>query len=242
MKRITIFLLAALVSALFFLADEGWAKFHWQRLGRAPLIKEKMGDVIDLQRIFPAYRKSVIRGISLAEPDWDAETIEAKIEAAIQGGRVEQVRYRRDQEFIWMIYRPKKTITVVRDVVWSSSKPLTGFEVEINYRSQRLIFFIPSVCGNISLVENIPLPVEVVDEKLPKQGQEKTPEQFSTPEQLPVIVIKRIYFPNWGCSCCSYSGSYSYHHYHHYRHHRHHHHRHHHHHHRRARPPSVRTR
>ena len=236
MKRIRIILLLVVLvlASLFSLIsiNKAWAEFHWQRLGRAPLIKKEMKDVIDLQRIFPTYRKSVIKGISLAEPDWDAKAVEAKIEAAIKSGRVRQVRYCKDQEFIWMVYRPRKTITVVRDVVWSSSNPLTGFEVEISCEKSKLVFFIPSICGNISLVKDIPLATEVI----------KGP-----PEKLPTIVIKRIYFPNWGWSgCYSYSGGYYYHHRHYHRHYyrRHYHKRHYRHYHRprQVHPPKVRTR
>ena len=138
------------------------ATFKWSQLGRAPLM-EGIDDRLSFQEKFSSHQEEIIGGLKFAEPSWGVNTVFSLLNEAIRSDRVMETSFAPGQKFLWMIFKPKGKIGVVKDVEWAGKEKLDGFLVSLVYRDNEIKFFIPKKCGNLALMEKRALPVPKVE-------------------------------------------------------------------------------
>lgn len=144
---------------IFFIFPSAVSGFEWRQLGRAPLMPE-ITDRLSLQEKFSFHRYEIASGINLAEPSWDSWEIVEELERAIKSDRIEEKTFPRGKKFLWMIFKPKCKISVVRNVEWQGEGNLEGFLIPIVYKDEKLNFFVAKRCGNLALIERKITPVK----------------------------------------------------------------------------------
>lgn len=161
--------------------------YKWSQLGRAPLMPS-IEDRISLQGNFSSYRTDIIEGLRLAEPSWGSNEVFESLEEAIRSDRVAETAFSSGQSFLWMIFKPRDKVGVVKNVGWAGKEQLEGFLVSCTYRNEEIKFFIAKKCGNLALLEKKLLPVKT--EVFPKY--EPCP---SPPAPTYVYSPPPIYYP-----------------------------------------------
>jgi len=149
--------------------------YRWSQLGSAPLTSS-IEDKISLQGNFSFWRGDVIEGLKLAEPNWDAVEVFNSLEKHVMSDRgVVETSFSPGQKFLWMIFKPRGRVGVVRDVEWTGNVKLDGYLISCIYRNLEVKFFTAKKCGNLALLGIRPLPLPPKAEVVPPLKVEAPP-------------------------------------------------------------------
>jgi hypothetical protein len=177
------FLSFFLIALLPFWAHAKAPVSKWTRLGGAPLMSS-IEDKLALQEKFPLHKKDILKGLKLAQPDWDSEdALEAICSAILADDGVEEVSLPDGTSFEWMVFKPRAGVSVMRNVWWKGGYDLEGFLVTCEIEDQMATFFIPKKCGNLTLMEIQPIPVARME---PPPPPPPAPQPSPPPPPAPV--------------------------------------------------------
>ncbi|MSO84238.1 MAG: hypothetical protein EXQ53_13250 [Acidobacteria bacterium] len=82
-------------------------------------------------------------------------SLTAQVQAILAKGQVTEATLAPGTSIEWMALR-RRGPNVVRNVRWAGSGPLEGFEFIIDDLKETYTFFVPEICGNVSLVRREP--------------------------------------------------------------------------------------
>jgi len=125
-----------------------------RRLGGATRFTRPVNTVDALQKMFSQARiQSDVRAV-LEMDNLGANT--AEVNKILAGGMVMETTIAPGTRIEWMALRRSGKPATVTRVQWGGDKPLEGFQFVIDNLSETLTFFVPKICGNISLLSREP--------------------------------------------------------------------------------------
>jgi hypothetical protein len=80
----------------------------------------------------------------------------AEVNQILSGGMVMETTIAPGTRLEWMALRRGGRPDTVRRVQWAGDKPLEGYQFVIDNLTETLTFFVPKICGNISLMSREP--------------------------------------------------------------------------------------
>ena len=108
----------------------------------------------ELQKMFSQPRiQSDVRAV-LEMDNLGANT--AEVNRILGGGMVMETTIAPGTRLEWMALRRAGSRPPVRRVQWAGDKPLEGYQFVIDNLTETLTFFVPKICGNISLMSREP--------------------------------------------------------------------------------------
>uniref|UniRef100_UPI004056E1B7 IMCp domain-containing protein n=1 Tax=Candidatus Electronema sp. TaxID=2698783 RepID=UPI004056E1B7 len=154
-----ILLSAALLAALTAPAGVVQAASVLRTVGRHP-VSAPLATVEDLRAMMQAMGNDIQDGMSRAGHVGLFPLVQAHI--ANNPSQIAIVDYQPGQQIDWMLFRQngRGRVKVARDVTWGGSSPLSVFEFSVDTNGQRYTFAVPLQCGNLSLKESYPAPVQ----------------------------------------------------------------------------------
>jgi hypothetical protein len=125
-----------------------------RRLGGATRFTRPVNTVDALQKMFSQARiQSDVRTV-LEMDNLGANT--AEVNKILSGGMVMETTIAPGTTLEWMALRRGGRPATSRRVRWEGAKPLEGFMFEIDNLTETLTFFVPKICGNVSLLKREP--------------------------------------------------------------------------------------
>ncbi len=142
------------------------------QLGRHPFYQPPLTSSDEVRAMLIDKQDDVKKGLVKANQGDLFDPLMAQLpEAAIS-----EVQYQKGQTFQWMFYRRNGTgpVRVDKSVVWEADTPMDSYEFSIEHQSQRYIFTVPPVCGNLALVTIAPIPFVPPPVVVPTSGETGT--------------------------------------------------------------------
>ena len=125
-----------------------------RRLGGATRFTRPVNTVDALQKMFSQARiQSDVRAV-LEMDNLGANT--AEVNRILSGGMVMETTIAPGTRLEWMALRRGGRPATVTRVQWAGDKPLEGYQFVIDNLTETLTFFVPKICGNISLMSREP--------------------------------------------------------------------------------------
>ncbi len=125
-----------------------------RRLGGATRFTRPVNTVDALQKMFSQARiQSDVRAV-LEMDNLGANT--AEVNKILSGGMVMETTIAPGTRLEWMALRRGGRPATVTRVEWGGAKPLEGYQFVIDNLTETLTFFVPKICGNISLMSREP--------------------------------------------------------------------------------------
>jgi hypothetical protein len=125
-----------------------------RRLGGATRFTRPVNTVGELQKMFSQPRiQSDVRAV-LEMDNLGAST--AEVNKILSGGMVMETTIAPGTRLEWMALRRGGRPATVTRVQWAGDKPLEGYQFVIDNLTETLTFFVPKICGNISLMSREP--------------------------------------------------------------------------------------
>jgi hypothetical protein len=125
-----------------------------RRLGGSTRFTRPVNTVGELQKTFSEERiQSDVRAV-LEMDNLGANT--AEVNRILSGGMVTETTIAPGTRFEWMALRRSGKPATVTRVQWAGDKPLEGYQFVVDNLTETLTFFVPKICGNISLMSREP--------------------------------------------------------------------------------------
>ena len=125
-----------------------------RQLGGATRFTRPVNTVGELQKMFSQPRiQSDVRAV-LEMDNLGASS--AEVNRILGGGMVMETTIAPGTRIEWMALRRGGRPATVRRVQWAGAKPLEGYQFVIDNLTETLTFFVPKICGNISIIAREP--------------------------------------------------------------------------------------
>lgn len=125
-----------------------------RQLGGSTRFTRPVNTVGELQKMFSQPRiQSDVRAV-LEMDNLGASS--AEVNRILGGGMVMETTISPGTRLEWMALRRGGRPTTVTRVQWAGNKPLEGYQFVIDNLTETLTFFVPKICGNISLMSREP--------------------------------------------------------------------------------------
>jgi nucleoid-associated protein YgaU len=125
-----------------------------RRLGGSTRFTRPVNTVGELQKTFSQPRiQSDVRAV-LEMDNLGASS--AEVNRILGGGMVMETTIAPGTRIEWMALRRAGRPATVTRRVWAGAKPLEGYQFVIDNLTETLTFFVPKICGNISLLSREP--------------------------------------------------------------------------------------
>ena len=125
-----------------------------KQLGGATRFTRPVNTVGELQKTFSQPRiQSDVRAI-LEMDNLGASS--AEVNRLLGNGQVMETTIPVGQRIEWMALRRAGKPATVRRVQWAGAKPLEGYQFVVDNLTETLTFFVPKICGNISIIAREP--------------------------------------------------------------------------------------
>jgi len=124
------------------------------QLGGATRFTRPVNTVGELQKTFSQPRiQTDVRAV-LEMDNLGASS--AEVNRILGNGMVMETTIAPGTRIEWMALRRAGKPTTVRRVQWAGAKPLEGYQFVIDNLTETLTFFVPKICGNISIIAREP--------------------------------------------------------------------------------------
>ena len=80
----------------------------------------------------------------------------AEVNRILSSGMVMETTVPNGTTFLWMALRRGGRPEISRNLRWDGAKPLEGYQFVIDNLTETLTFFVPKICGNLSLISREP--------------------------------------------------------------------------------------
>jgi hypothetical protein len=125
-----------------------------RQLGGSTRFTRPVNTVGELQKMFSQPRiQSDVRAV-LEMDNLGASS--AEVNGILGGGKVMETTIAPGTRLEWMALRRGGRPATVQRVQWAGAKPLEGYQFVIDNLTETLTFFVPKICGNISLMSREP--------------------------------------------------------------------------------------
>jgi hypothetical protein len=125
-----------------------------RRLGGSTRFTRPVNTVGELQKMFSQPRiQTDVRAV-LEMDNLGANS--AEVNRILGGGMVMETTISPGTRLEWMALRRAGKPDTVRRVQWAGDQPLEGYQFVIDNLTETLTFFVPKICGNISLMSREP--------------------------------------------------------------------------------------
>jgi hypothetical protein len=125
-----------------------------RRLGGATRFTRPVNTVGELQKMFSQPRiQTDVRAVLEME---NLGASSAEVNRLLGGGMVMETTIAPGTRLEWMALRRGGRPALSRRVQWAGDKPLEGYQFVIDNLSETLTFFVPKICGNVSLMSREP--------------------------------------------------------------------------------------
>jgi hypothetical protein len=125
-----------------------------RRLGGATRFTRPVNTVGELQKMFSQPRiQTDVRAV-LEMDNLGANS--AEVNRILGGGMVMETTIAPGTRLEWMALRRAGKPATSRRVQWAGDKPLEGYQFVIDNLTETLTFFVPKICGNVSLMAREP--------------------------------------------------------------------------------------
>jgi hypothetical protein len=124
-----------------------------RRLGGPTRFTAPVRDIPALTRSMS--RANIQRDLATVMQRAGMPVLTAQVQNILQNGQVTETTLAPGTTIEWMALR-RGGPNVVRNIRWDGAAPLEGFEFIIDDMNETYTFFVPEVCGNVSLVKREP--------------------------------------------------------------------------------------
>jgi hypothetical protein len=125
-----------------------------KQLGGATRFTRPVNTVGELQKMFsqPSIQSDVRAVLEMDNLGANS----AEVNRLLGNGQVMETTIPAGTRLEWMALRRAGKPTTVRRVQWAGAKPLEGYQFVVDNLTETLTFFVPKICGNISLMSREP--------------------------------------------------------------------------------------
>jgi len=145
---------AIVVAPAIAVAQENDGRTHISRLGGNNKFHTPVESIERLQALFIDHRDWIEEVLALTGWGGDIEALHAEVAA----GRVEEVEVSAGGELLWMAYKKRGSIDLLRNVVWDGRKPFKAYQMTFRSNNLDLKVVVPQACGNLALASRIEVP------------------------------------------------------------------------------------
>ena len=122
-------------------------------LGGATRFTAPVRDIAALRRSMA--RPAIQRDLGTVLDRAGLASLTAQVQSILAGGQVTEATLAQGTSIEWMALRRRRP-DIARNLRWDGTRPLEGFEFIIDDLNETYSFFVPEICGNLSLVRREP--------------------------------------------------------------------------------------
>jgi hypothetical protein len=125
-----------------------------RNLGGPTRFTAPVRDVAALRRSMA--RPAIQRDLATVLDRAGLSSLTMQVQSILAEGQVTQSTLAQGTSIEWMALRRGRRPDIVRNLRWDGNRPLPGFQFIIDDLNQTYTFFVPEICGNLSLVSREP--------------------------------------------------------------------------------------
>jgi len=176
--------IVAVIAFGFFLGATSLYAATLTRLGTHPFYISKNLKAQDVYKIVKANADKVKDGFIKA----GALNLYDPFMAQLKSAGLEEIQVMPKETLLWMIFKKKNKIYLLRDVVWKGKKPFAAYRFVVNHGNQAYEFIFPKVCMNIALKNITPVAEKPIAKKTPPPVVKK----IVPPAAVPVVKKNKL--------------------------------------------------